>query len=70
MCLNLIEIISMVDLDDLGLYGKIEDGMVKVKNWSLFIFKEVKRNGIYVTRLKLYLITLLKPLVLNLIPPK
>lgn len=36
----------MVDLDDLGLYGKIEDGMVKVKNWSLVIFKEVKRNDL------------------------
>ncbi|CAI9761832.1 unnamed protein product [Fraxinus pennsylvanica] len=43
-------LISMGDLDGIGLQGKIEDGSLKVIKGSLIIFKGTKRNGIYVTR--------------------
>lgn len=42
------KLISMKNLDDMGLLGKIGNGLLKVIKGYLNIFKRVKRNGIYV----------------------
>lgn len=42
--------ISMGDLDDIGLHGKLGDGMLKVMRGSLVMFKGVIRNGIHVIK--------------------
>lgn len=43
-------LISMGELDDLGMCGRIGDGLMKVIKGSLVIFKGVKKNGIYVVK--------------------
>jgi len=37
-------LISIGNLDDLGLLGKVGDGLLKVMRGSLVMFKGVKRN--------------------------
>lgn len=43
-------LISMGNLDDIGLQGRIGNGFLKIIKGSLVLFKGTKMNGIYVTR--------------------
>lgn len=44
------DLISMGDLNALGVEGRIGNSLLKVNKGSLVIFTVTKRNGIYITK--------------------